>query len=128
MVIGPVNDPVKAGDSALGVMGGVVADTSFERVLEKDNLKSRYYISQDDRRVEAQSLEEAMGLMQKVADLEVAPLSILLPGESYRVEIQVKLEEFRLPFHLHRILPFMSFWDVTTPWSIHTVSGEGKGG
>jgi len=103
--------------------GGLVADKQFERVLEKDNLKNRYRVVEGEEKRDAASLEEALVRMGTVENYAVAPLSVA-DGGGVRVEIQVKLEEFRLPFHLHRILPFMNFWDVTTPWAFAAIPAE----
>lgn len=95
---------------------GVLSDTKFERVLEKDNLKNLYRITENDVGTDVADFAAAIQMLGRVDDLPVAGLSELLPEKRYQVEIQVKLEEFRLPFHIHRILPFFSAWDVTTPW------------
>jgi hypothetical protein len=102
-------------------MGGVISYSKFERVLEKDNLKSRYRVTIGDDYTDFDSLEKAMALMVTVEDVSVLQLSELLPKQSYRLETAVKLEEFRLPFFLHRVLPFSAYWDVTTPVSITNI-------
>lgn len=107
--------------SASFLMGGVISYSKFERVLEKDNLKNSYRVTIGDNYSDFDSLPEAMALMVNVADISVVQLSELLPDERYRLEIVVKLEEFRLPFFLHRVLPFLDYWDVTTPVSITNV-------
>jgi hypothetical protein len=96
--------------------GGIVADLQFERVLEKDNLKNRYRVTEGDRGYDCATFDEALSRLCVVEGYPVYPVKDLRKNEDYRIELQVKLEEFRLPFHLHRILPFMNFWDVTTPW------------
>jgi hypothetical protein len=103
------------------LMGGVISYSKFERVLEKDNLKNRYRVTIGDDYSDFGSLAEAMAMMVNVTDISVVQLSDLLRDERYRMEILVKLEEFRLPFFLHRVLPFFGYWDVTTPVSITNV-------
>jgi Domain of unknown function (DUF4390) len=95
---------------------GVLSDIKFERVLEKDNLKNLYRITEMDVGTDIADFAVAIDRLGRVDDLPVAAHSELIPEKRYQVEIQVKLEEFRLPFHIHRILPFFSAWDVTTPW------------
>lgn len=95
---------------------GVLSDIKFERVLEKDNLKNLYRITENDVGVDMADFASAIGKLDRVDDLPVAAINELIPEKRYQVEIQVKLEEFRLPFHIHRILPFFAAWDVTTPW------------
>lgn len=93
----------------------VLKDITFERVVEKDNLKNNYAIRENQDTREVPELASAVDILSKVSPMPVAPFSDMIPGKRYQVEIQVKLEEFRLPFQLHRILPFLSLWDVTTP-------------
>lgn len=95
---------------------GVLSDTKIERVLEKDNLKNLYRITENGVGADITDFTAAIERLGKVEGLPVAALSDLIPEKRYQAEIQIKLEEFRLPFHLHRILPFFSAWDVTTPW------------
>lgn len=103
------------------LMGGVIAYSKFERVLEKDNLKNRYRVTIGDDYTDLDSLEEAMNQMVTVEGVSIIQLSELLPSEDYRLETVVKLEEFRLPFFLHRILPFVAYWDITTPVKVTNV-------
>lgn len=106
---------------------GVLADKQFERVLEKDNLKNRYKISYDGNTEEIPAFSDAIEALSQVEDFELAPVLDLIPDKRYQVEVQVKLEEFRLPFLLHRILPFMNLWDMTTPWKTQRIDLEGLG-
>lgn len=103
---------------------GVVNDIKFERVVEKDNLKNRYRIIENGDTTELSDFAAAMEALGAVRGVEVALLSDLIEEKRYQVEVQVKLEEFRLPFHLHRILPFLSMWDITTPWKVVRVPAE----
>ncbi len=88
----------------------------FERILEKDNLKNRYIITSGEKKRDFPSLDDAIAEMTAVTSYPICNISQLSPSGEYQVELQVKLEEFRLPFMLHRFLPFVSHWDVQTPW------------
>jgi hypothetical protein len=99
-----------------GLWEGDAVFLTFERVLEKDNLKNRYILSDGDKKVNFDSAEEALGAMSKVEALPVCETSRLNESSKYRSEIQVKFEEFRLPFFLHRFLPLVSLGDLKTPW------------
>jgi hypothetical protein len=104
-----------------------VGTKDLERILEKDNLKNRYVVTEGEARHEFGTLEEATAVMSRVTDLSVVRLSKLPESGACRLEIQARLEEFRLPFHLHRVLPFVSFWDVRTPWHLETIPDEIRG-
>ncbi|HEY6009131.1 MAG TPA: DUF4390 domain-containing protein [Geobacteraceae bacterium] len=104
-----------------------VGTKDLERILEKDNLKNRYVVTEGEARHEFDTLEDATAVMSRVTDLSVVRLSKLPESGACRLEIQVRLEEFRLPFHLHRVLPFVSFWDVRTPWHLEAIPDEIRG-
>ncbi len=95
---------------------GDLVNHRFERVLKKDNLKNRYIITSSEKRRDFISLDDAIEEMTMVDSYPICNVAQLSPSGEYQVEIQVKLEEFRLPFMLHRFLPFVSHWDVQTPW------------
>ncbi len=106
--------------SASFFLGGVISDREFDRLLEKDNLTNTYRVSDDDggKVREFETLAQALELMRTVENFNVVPLTSILPDQNYQLELQVKLEEFRLPFLLHRFLPFTGLWDETTPWLV----------
>lgn len=99
-----------------GLWEGDSVFLTFERVLEKDNLKNRYIMSDGDKKINYDAVEEALGAMSKVEGLTVCEATRLDADSKYRSEIQVKFEEFRLPFFLHRFLPLVSLGDLKTPW------------
>ena len=74
--------------------------------------------------------EAYLGVIQRTAGMTrmegfpVVRSGQLEADEGYKLELQVRLEEFRLPFHLHRVLTFVSFWDAQTPWYIQPVPGH----
>lgn len=110
---------------AAALTTAVLNDIQFERVIEKDNLKNRYRIKEKEDTKEFPDLDSAAEVLSRVKGLVVAPTEELLPEKRYQIELQVKLEEFRLPFQLHRILPFFSLWDVTTPVKTVRVPNDG---
>lgn len=109
---------------AAALTTAVLKDIHFERVIEKDNLKNTYAIKENQDNREVADFAAAIDLLGTVKALPVTPVSDMLPEKRYQLEIQVKLEEFRLPFQLHRILPFFSLWDVTTPVKTVRITGE----
>ena len=98
----------------------VLADLRIERVLDKDNLKNRYRITYEDHRTvryEA-DLARAVAAMARVDKVSVLPLDALGGDPPPYLRIKARLQEFRLPFRLHYLLPFVSFWDVETEWYV----------
>lgn len=97
-------------------ISGVVADTRIERVLEKDNLANKYRLTTDKEIEETGDLPAAIEILRRARSVDLVEAADLIPDSRYQVEVQVKLEEFRLPFHLQRLLPFLSGNDRKTPW------------
>ncbi len=98
----------------------VLADLRFERVLEKENLEDRYRITfEDGRTVRTESdLAKAVRMMGRVEGVSLLPLAALAGPRPIFLRIKVRVQEFKLPFRLHRLLPFVSFWDVETDWYV----------
>jgi len=103
--------------------GDAVRQT-FERVLENDNLKNRFITTIDGKKLDFAELSEALNVMGTVDDFTVCSLSMLSPKGKYQTEIQLRYAEFKLPFALHRLLPFLSKWDEKTPWKVVKVPRE----
>ncbi len=97
---------------------------TFERVLEKDNLKNRYTLSDGEEKRNFEVADDALLAMGRVDKYPVCEIERLGAKNKYRSEIQVKFEEFRLPFFLHRFLPFVSLGDLKTPWKNEPVPQE----
>jgi hypothetical protein len=46
----------------------------------------------------------------------VATLDQMTKGKSYQLRAKAVLSQLTLPFYLHNILFFLSFWDFETDW------------
>lgn len=100
----------------------VLAKIHFKHTLTYDTLKDNY-------RVEFEELNNKILLFEDVADaqksmsevngLKIVELSRLLPESTYLLRIRADLFKKTLPLSLHRILPFVSWWDRETEW--HTL-------
>lgn len=62
------------------------------------------------------SFEEACRWMTSVERLKVATLDQLQKGRSYQLRAKAELSQLTLPFYLHYVLFFLSFWDFETDW------------
>jgi hypothetical protein len=93
-------------------------EVRFHRTLMKDNLKDRYLVTIGSSR-EAQDvrgLAEAVELMTRVEGVRILSLESLGRSGPLLLRIKAKLQKFQLPFHLHYLFAFVSYWDVETDW------------
>jgi hypothetical protein len=96
----------------------VLSERSLDRTLVKDNLKNRYVVTFGSEAQDVATLAEAQELMSRVEGVRV-----ILPERPGRsgpllLKIRAKLQQFRLPFHLHYLFAFVSYWDVDTDWYV----------
>lgn len=87
--------------------------------IKYDSLKKEFTIRrswENGKPLVTQSFEEAQKLMAEVDSLKVVPLSSLEKGRQYQIRAKAELSKFTLPFYLHYVFFFMSFWDFETDW------------
>ncbi|MFU8855596.1 MAG: DUF4390 domain-containing protein [Deferrisomatales bacterium] len=96
----------------------IVAEVQIERVLEKDNLKNRFQVtlSEGADAEEVATLDAALQAMSQVEGVSVLPLDALGGRRPMVLMLKAQLQKFQLPFHLHYLFAFVSFWDVETEW------------
>ena len=66
--------------------------------------------------VVVKSMDAAQKLMTEVDSLQIVPLSRLERGRQYQIQAKAQLNKMTLPFYLHYVLFFVSFWDIETDW------------
>ncbi|NTU59893.1 MAG: DUF4390 domain-containing protein [Deltaproteobacteria bacterium] len=98
----------------------VVSDIRVERTLVKDNLKDRYKVTlaASGEEKDFATLAEAIEVMSRVDGLHLLPLDALARQAPLTLKIKAQLQKFQLPFHLHIVLAFLSYWDVDTDWYV----------
>ena len=87
--------------------------------LKYDNLKKAYIVTrswEENRPLTVKTFEEAQKLMTEVDSLSIVPLSRLEKGLQYQIRAKAELDKMTLPFYLHYVLFFVSFWDFETDW------------
>jgi hypothetical protein len=87
--------------------------------LKYDNLKKAYIVTrswEDNRLLTVKTFEEAQKLMTEVDSLSIVSLSQLEKGLQYQIRAKAELDKMTLPFYLHYVLFFVSFWDFETDW------------
>jgi len=95
-----------------------VTDTHIDHTLKYDSLKKEFNIrrSWEKKPIVTQSFEDARVLMTQIDSLKIISLSQLQKGIRYQIRAKAKLSRLPLPFYLHYIVSFVSFWDTGTDW------------
>lgn len=96
-----------------------ITDIQLTHTMKYDNLKKEYIVTrswEDDRILTVKSLEDAQKLMTEVDSLGIVPLKRLEKGRQYQIRTKAELNKMTLPFYLHYVLFFVSFWDLETDW------------
>lgn len=97
----------------------LVVEVRLDRSMVKDNLKDRYRITTDaGESRDLPGLTEAVETMTQVDRVSVMPLATLNRSAPLLLKIKAKLQKFKLPFHLHYLLAFVSYLDVDTDWYV----------
>ncbi len=98
-----------------------IADLDIQSTIKYNSLKQEYTVSRpwkEEKPMVTKSFDEAKDWMTRIDNLGVTPLTDLVKGEKYQIRIRAQLTRFTLPFALHYVLFFMSFWDIKTDWYI----------
>jgi hypothetical protein len=96
-----------------------IQDITLSHTLKYNSLKKEYIVNRSwegGRSQTVESLDEAKQLMTEVDSLVIVPLNRLEKGQQYQISAKAELSKMTLPFYLHYILFFVSFWDVETDW------------
>jgi hypothetical protein len=62
------------------------------------------------------SFAEAQKWMTEVNSLKIIPLGQLEKGQQYQLRTKAEVSKQTLPYYLHYVLFFVSFWDIETDW------------
>lgn len=96
-----------------------IKDITVSHTLKYNSLKKEYIVTRSwegGRSQTVESLDKAKKLMTEVDSLVIVPLNLLEKGQQYQISAKAELNKMTLPFYLHYILFFVSFWDVETDW------------
>ena len=92
---------------------------TFSHSLSFDTLKTMYVIETEEnnnKKSTAQTLPEAAKILNEINGLKIIELSRLKPESTYRIKVKADLYKKTLPMSLHNIIPFVSWWDLSTDW------------
>jgi Domain of unknown function (DUF4390) len=96
-----------------------IAEIRVTHTMKYDSLKKEYVVTRswdDNRPIVVKSMAAAQKLMTEVDSLNVVPLRRLKRGQQYQIQAKAQLNKMTLPFYLHYVLFFVSFWDIETDW------------
>jgi len=63
------------------------------------------------------SLQAAEGLISKLNNVRITPLSLLKPRGTYYVSVKAQMKAAKLPLYLDYFLFFIPFLELDTPWA-----------
>lgn len=92
---------------------------SFSHSLSFDTLKNMYVIETEEnnsKKSTAKTLQQAAKTLNEINGLKIIELSRLTPESTYRIRVKADLYKKTLPMSLHNIIPFVSWWDLSTDW------------
>ena len=94
----------------------ILHEQTFEHVLEWNPLTQEYELTlpQKEHLVKAKELKDLIAEHWREISLEMGEWSLLVPGQTYHMELEVTLDRRDIPIWMRRVLFFWS-WDVMTP-------------
>jgi hypothetical protein len=96
-----------------------IADITVTHIIKYDNLKKEFIVRRSWRNNEPEvtkSFAEAQKWMTEVNSLKIIPLGQLEKGQQYQLRTKAEVSKQTLPYYLHYVLFFVSFWDIETDW------------
>ncbi len=96
-----------------------LAKQEINHTIQYDNIKKAYELKlteRGDKSIWVKDLSEAKRLMSSIIALQVVPLNKIMKGKRYRIKMMAQLDKIRLPFKLHYVFFFLSYWDFKTDW------------
>ncbi len=91
----------------------------FKHTLTYDTLKEIYNVELEEKNhriISSEYLSETQKIMGEINGIELTELKNLAPDTTYRLRYRAVLYKKTLPMGLHKVTPFISWWDVETNW------------
>lgn len=91
----------------------------FKHTLTYDTLKESYNVELEEkghRVITSQYLSETQKIMGEINGLEIIALKDLQVDTTYKLKFRAVLNKKTLPMGLHKVTPFISWWDIETDW------------
>lgn len=96
-----------------------IADIQVKSMVKYNSLKQEYTVTRpwkENKPLVTNNFDQAKAWMTEIDNLSVLALDELTKGEKYQIRIKAELDRVTLPFFLHRVFFFVSFWDFETDW------------
>lgn len=96
-----------------------ISELEILHTIQYDTLKTEYIVDRSwDRNHQrvVKSFDVAKKLMAEIDSLKVIELNRLEKGGQYQIRTKALLSKLTLPFYLHQVLFFVSWWDFDTDW------------
>lgn len=96
-----------------------LADVTVSHTIQFNPLKKTYTVKRSwegNKPMTVNNRDEALRLMAEVDNLPILPLTRLKKGAQYQIRTKAELSKQTLPFYLHYVLFFVSWWDFETDW------------
>jgi len=98
-----------------------IADLTVVHTIKFDPVKKEFTVRRSWTGYEAEttrSFEEAQRWMNHIEGLRIVSLSRMEKSARYELQAKAEVSKKILPFNLHHVLFFVSFWDEQTDWYI----------
>lgn len=98
-----------------------IADLTVIHTLKFDSVKKEFTVRRSWTGYEAETtptFEEAQRWMNQIEGLKIVALDRMEKGARYELRTKAEVSKKILPFNLHHVLFFVSFWDEQTDWYI----------
>lgn len=91
----------------------------LDHTMTYDPLKKEYHLQLSENSAEevvTDSVAKAKVVMAELNGVKLLPLASLQPDRQYVLKVRATLAKKTLPLRLHYLIPFSSFWNVSTDW------------
>ncbi len=96
-----------------------IADITVTNKIKYNAMKKEFVVKRSwegNKPNTVKTFADAKKLMAEVDSLKIIPLRRLVKGNQYQIQTKAELDKLTLPFYLHHVLFFVSFWDFETDW------------
>jgi len=96
-----------------------IGDLSVIHTIKFDNVKKEFTVRRSWAGYEPEvtpSFEEAQRWMNRIEGLKIVALNRMEKNVRYELRAKAEVSKKTLPFNLHHVLFFVSFWDEQTDW------------
>lgn len=96
-----------------------IADITVTNKIKYNAMKKEFIVTRSwegGKPNIVKTFADAKKLMAEVDSLNIVPLRRLVKGNQYQIQTKAELDKLTLPFYLHHVLFFVSFWDFETDW------------